>query len=151
VLCDGGEVQAAGPVLPRGVACPRTDAASTVPTSQIVTTSKGSLQVSEFPLASQPRLADTVLLVHDASFVDRRQSTARDYLLAFVAVGAVVLSLILISAAWWTFHRWFSRLLREVRGLPFRDDTLSEALSLPFLTQMREVMKEVEDLQRQEI
>ena len=109
VLCAGREVQSAEPVLPRGVACPNAEVTSSIPTSRIVTTDRGSLQVSEFPVASQPGLGAAVLLVHDASFVDPRQSTARDYLLAFVAVGAVVLSLILISAAWWTFRRWFTR------------------------------------------
>ena len=41
VLCEGGEVQSAGPVLPPGVTCPRTDATPSAPTSQIVSTSRG--------------------------------------------------------------------------------------------------------------
>jgi trehalose 6-phosphate synthase/phosphatase len=152
VICGADEsIQATTPFAPQGVACPAGGRAPEGASSNLVTTANGTVQVSDFALTSQPELHDAVLLVHDASFVDRRQSTAREYLLAFVAVSAVVLSLLLISVAWWAFQRWVTALLGDIRGRRFRDDARSAGLSLPLLSQMREALREVEDSQRQEI
>jgi trehalose 6-phosphate synthase len=147
----GGSTVASTPFAPPDVSCKARAASGETDPAQVIATARGSIQVSAFRLTDNAAPGRSVLLVHDASFVDRRRATARDYILTFVAVSAVVLSLLFVSGAWWAFRRWARVLLNDIRGRHFREDARSASLSLPILSQLREVMRELEDRPRLEI
>jgi trehalose 6-phosphate synthase/phosphatase len=121
------------------------------PGNQILQLPSGSVQVSGFDSKTSRGGAFRVRMVHDLSFIDRRQRSARDFLLAFIGVSSVVLALFVVIAAWWQLRRWVEALIGDIRGLRFRDDAQSPLASMPVLAQVRRVLREVEESQRLEI
>jgi trehalose 6-phosphate synthase/phosphatase len=119
--------------------------------SNIVKLADGSVEVSSFPMGSANGRPVTALIVHDLSFIDRRQSSARNYVLAVAGVAASVLALFLGFVFWLLIRRWVNELLGDIRGRRFLDDARSEPGSRPLLTQIRRVLREVETTQRLEI
>ena len=119
--------------------------------SSIVKLADGSVEVSSFPMGSANGRPITALIVHDLSFIDRRQSSARNYVLAVAGVAASVLALFLGFVFWLLIRRWINELVGDIRGRRFLDDARSEPGSRPLLTQIRRVLREVETTQRLEI
>jgi trehalose 6-phosphate synthase/phosphatase len=119
--------------------------------SHIMQLRSGSVQVSRFDFdAAKPR-PFRVLMIHDLSFVDRRQRTARDFVLAFVGISILLLALLIVMVAWLQLRRWAQVLIGDIRGLRFLDNAHSPRESLPILSQVREVLAEAEERQRLEI
>ena len=50
-----------------------------------------------------------VVMLHDLSFVDRRQRTARDFVLVFVGISVLLLALLIVLVAWLQLRRWVER------------------------------------------
>jgi hypothetical protein len=119
--------------------------------SSIARLADGSVEVSSFPMGNANGKSVTALIVHDLSFIDRRQSSARNYVLALAGVAASVLALFLGFVFWLLIRRWVNELLADIRGRRFLDDARSEPGSRPLLTQIRRVLREVETTQRLEI
>ena len=92
-----------------------------------------------------------MLMLHDLSFVDRRQRTARDFVLAFVGISILLLALLIVLVAWLQLRRWVQVLLGDIRGKRFLDNAQSPRYSLPILSQVRQVLAEAEEQQRLEI
>ena len=87
--------------------------------SQIRQLPSGSVQISRFDFdGAQPR-PFRVLMLHDLSFVDRRQRTARDFVLAFVGISILLLALLIVLVAWLQLRRWVQVLLGDIRGSDF--------------------------------
>lgn len=136
--------------VPEGVRCRGRSELQGVPSVWVVPTAGGSVQASAFLLPTD-RLGDlTVLLLQDVSFLDRH-STARDYARTFVAVAIIGLSLLFVAVVWWTVRRWAGVFLSDLRGRRFQDDAHSPAFARPILSQLRDVLREVEEVQRLEI
>jgi trehalose 6-phosphate synthase/phosphatase len=119
--------------------------------SSIVKLADGSVEVSSFPMGNANGKPVIALIVHDLSFIDRRQSSARNYVLAVAGVAASVLALFLGFVFWLLIRRWINELVGDIRGRRFLDDARSEPGSRPLLTQIRRVLREVESTQRLEI
>ncbi len=152
VVCSSErDIEAAGPYAPSGVPCPSAAERDSARGSRILRSDGGSLQVSYFTVPHAAGPPSTVAIISDASFVDHRQSAARDYLAAFFVVSAVVVSVLLVAAAWWSFQRSLAMLLSDVRARRLRGDGQSPRFSLPFLSMMREALQEAEESQRLEI
>jgi trehalose-6-phosphate synthase len=136
-------------LTPSAVSC-RLEADSHRAAEQIVHLPSGSVEISRFDFdAAKPPYR--VLLVHDLSFVDRRQRTARDIIITFVGISGVVLALLVVLAAWLQLRRWVNVLIGDIRGRRFLDNAKSPRGSLPILSQVREVLAEIEEQQRLEI
>jgi trehalose-6-phosphate synthase len=112
--------------------------------------SSGSVQVSRFDYdgAAPPF---RVLMLHDLSFVDRRQRTARDFVLVFIGISVLLLALLVVLVAWLQLRRWVNVLIGDIRGRRFLDNAKSPRSSQPILTQVRQVLAEAEQKQRLEI
>ena len=136
-------------LTPAAVGC-RAEADSQRPDEQIVHLPSGSVQVSrfDFDTAKPPY---RVLLIHDMSFVDRRQRTVRDFLMAFVGISVILLALSVVLVVWLQARRWIKVLVGDIRGRRFLDDAESPRATSPVLTQIREVLREIEQQQRLEI
>jgi trehalose 6-phosphate synthase len=119
--------------------------------SRIVQLPSGSVQVSRFDFDAAQPTPFRVLMLHDLSFVDRRQRTARDFVLVFVGISVLLLALLIVLVAWLQLRRWAEVLIGDIRGKRFLDDAESPRSSLPILTQVRRVLAEAEETQRLEI
>jgi trehalose 6-phosphate synthase/phosphatase len=119
--------------------------------SRIVQLPSGSVQVSRFDFDGALPKPFRVVMLHDLSFVDRRQRTARDFVLVFVGISILLLALLIVLVAWLQLRRWAAVLLGDIRGKRFLDNALSPRESLPILSQVREVLAEAEEKQRLEI
>jgi trehalose-6-phosphate synthase len=112
--------------------------------------SSGSVQVSRFDYnGAEPPFR--VLMLHDLSFVDRRQRTARDFVLVFIGISVLLLALLVVLVAWLQLRRWVNVLIGDIRGRRFLDNAKSPRSSQPILTQVRQVLAEAEQKQRLEI
>ena len=103
-----------------------------------------ALQVGEGP-------AHHVLLVHDLSYIDRRQTRARTFALAFFVIGIAALAALGGIGFRLLLHRWIGLLLGDLRNRRFMDDAITSSSSAPVLRRVREMLKELEERQRQEI
>jgi trehalose 6-phosphate synthase len=136
---------------PPAISC-ETEAAGLSPAhSQIRQLPSGSVQISRFDFDGAEPKPFRVLMLHDLSFVDRRQRTARDFVLAFVGISILLLALLIVLVAWLQLRRWVEVLLGDIRGKRFLDNAESPRYSLPILSQVRQVLAEAEEQQRLEI
>ncbi|MDB6087105.1 MAG: otsA [Gammaproteobacteria bacterium] len=111
----------------------------------------GSVQVSRFDFDEAQPTPFRVLMLHDLSFVDRRQRTARDFVLVFIGISVLLLALLVVLVAWLQLRRWANVLIGDIRGKRFLDNAQSPRSSLPILSQVRQVLAEAEQKQRLEI
>jgi hypothetical protein len=133
---------------PTAIAC---DASTGANSSHILQLPSGSVQLSSFAFDSAEPTPFRVLMLHDLSFVDRRQRTARDFIVVFVGISILLLALLIVLAAWLQLRRWAQVLLGDVRSKRFLDNAKSPRSSLPILMELREVLAEAEAKQRLEI
>ena len=118
---------------------------------RVVQLPSGSVQVSRFDFDKAEPSPFRVLMLHDLSFVDRRQRTARDFLLVFIGISVLLLALLVVLVAWLQLRRWVNVLIGDIRGKRFLDDAESPRSSQPILSQVRQVLAEAEQKQRLEI
>ncbi|HWX79813.1 MAG TPA: trehalose-6-phosphate synthase [Steroidobacteraceae bacterium] len=119
--------------------------------TRIVQLPSGSVQISRFDFDSAEPTPFRVLMLHDVSFVDRRQRTARDFVLVFIGISVLLLALLIVLVAWLQLRRWVNILIGDIRGKRFSDDARSPRSSMPILSQVRQVLAEAEEQQRLEI
>jgi trehalose 6-phosphate synthase/phosphatase len=133
---------------PAAISCESTTSSSQA--TRIAQLPSGSVQISRFDFDTA-RTPYRVLMLHDLSFVDRRQRTARDFVLVFVGISVLLLALLIVLVAWLQLRRWVKVLIGDIRGKRFLDDAQSPRSSLPILSQVRKVLAEAEEKQRLEI
>jgi trehalose-6-phosphate synthase len=119
--------------------------------TRIMQLPSGSVQVSRFDYDTAEPTPFRVLLIHDLSFVDRRQRTARDFVLVFVGISVLLLALLIVSVAWLLLRRWAQILIGDIRGKRYLDNAKSSREALPILSEVRQVLAEAEETQRLEI
>jgi trehalose-6-phosphate synthase len=119
--------------------------------TRIVQLPSGSVQVSRFDFDAAVPTPFRVVMLYDLSFVDRRQRTARDFILVFIGISVLLLALLIVLVAWLQLRRWVNVLIGDIRGKRFLDNAKSPRSSMPILTQVRQVLAEAEEKQRLEI
>ena len=120
------------------------------PASRVLRAPQGTVHLARYEVTAADGQPTVVMLVHDMSFIDRRYTKARDYLIAFGVMSAVVLALLSVAAAWLLLRRWGTMLVRDIRSRRFLDDAEGHT-SAPILSQVRKVLREIEHDQRLEI
>jgi trehalose 6-phosphate synthase len=86
------------------------------PWEEIVELAGGRVHVNVIPLVGESSVAGFAVLLHDLSFVDRRESLARRLLIAVMAVLGAAMLLITFAAARFSFRRWTHEMRRILRG-----------------------------------
>jgi len=119
-------------------------------TARVVELPSGSVQVSRFDFDAAPT-PFRVLVIYDLSFIDRRQRTARDFIIVFIGISVLLLALLVIVVAWLQLRRWVNLLVQDIRGKRFLGEGYARRASQPILSQVREVLAEAEAKQRLEI
>jgi trehalose 6-phosphate synthase/phosphatase len=117
----------------------------------IIQLPSGSVQLSRFDYDQVEPAPYRVLMLSDLSFVDRRQRTARDFVLVFLGIAVLLLALLVVLVAWLQLRRLVNVLIGDIRGKRFLDNAKSPRASLPILSQVRQVLAEAEEKQRLEI
>jgi trehalose 6-phosphate synthase/phosphatase len=117
----------------------------------IIQLPSGSVQLSRFDYDQVDPAPYRVLMLSDLSFVDRRQRTARDFVLVFLGIAVLLLALLVVLVAWLQLRRLVNVLIGDIRGKRFLDNAKSPRASLPILSQVRQVLAEAEEKQRLEI
>jgi trehalose 6-phosphate synthase/phosphatase len=137
-------------LLPENIACPSPDLASTRGTEARETPS-GMVEVSTFPLRRAGGAPMQAVLVHDLSFIDRRQATARNYVVASTILAVGLLGLLGGLLTRYLLQRSITTLLGDIRARRFLDDALSPRSTQPVLSSVRQLLREIEQSQRLEI
>ncbi|MGO9513130.1 MAG: trehalose-6-phosphate synthase [Steroidobacteraceae bacterium] len=136
---------------PAAISCEANGKVSPAAATRIVQLPSGSVQVSRFDFDAAMPTPYRVVMLYDLSFIDRRQRTARDFILVFIGISVLLLALLIVLVAWLQLRRWVNVLIGDIRGKRFLDNAKSPRSSLPILTQVRQVLAEVEEKQRLEI
>jgi len=109
-------------------------------------------QVSRFTAAAGSADPLTVVFVHDLSFIDRRQVSARDYLIAAMFLVSTIVVLIVVGITWLILKSWIRALIGDIRRKSFLEDLpLARGSRREVLSQVRTALRELESAQRLEI
>jgi trehalose 6-phosphate synthase len=109
------------------------------------------LGVFRFPLQGDDGRLFQTILVHDLSYIDRRQTRARAFVLSSFVIAIVALAALAGIGFRLLLHTWTRRLLGDLRNHRFMDNVTTSGPSAPLFLRVREVLKELEEQQRQEI
>jgi trehalose 6-phosphate synthase len=151
VVCDPGDARVVRTQLvPVGIGC-ATDGA--IPAGESVTRAPGRrlLEVSSFALTTPSGRPYRVLIVHDLGFIDRRQTTARNFVLAFALLASCALAALAGFGIRFLLNRWIRVLVGDISRRRFLDDAESSRASMPVLLEVRQALRELEASQRLEI
>ena len=151
LVCD----HAGDPVLqtsriPLGVDCSTSGLAGNQGNS-VSRVPSGLIDISRFPLITSSGATYQVLLIHDLGYIDRRQTTARNFMLAIVVFAAAALAIFAGLGIRLLINRWTRVLLGDMRSKRFLDDAESGDASSPVLRRVRDMLRELEANQRLEI
>jgi len=94
----GGRTLYRTDLAPSEVGCPETPLKQV--TFQVAPVARGLVHVARFPFAESINNAWGTTLIHDLSFIDRRQSRLRDYLIAFATLATLLTVLLSVGVAW---------------------------------------------------
>ncbi|HSD86420.1 MAG TPA: trehalose-6-phosphate synthase [Kofleriaceae bacterium] len=95
--------------------------AETTPWSTTAELTSGAVRLIATPVVRDEQRIGTVVLVHDVSYLERREATMRNFLLvAFfvLTLGAAIVTLLAARFAW---RGWTTELRRALAGNPTRD------------------------------
>ncbi len=97
----------------------------------------GEVHVSAVPLVHNEEEVGFLVLVHDLSFVERREATTRSFLLFVFGTLALVASVVTIVAARLSWHGFRKELLRFIQGGSHRKEFL------PIIRDVRELVERI--------
>ena len=118
---------------------PRADSSAGIWTAwhDVASLPGGNVHVSAIPVLDQDRALGFVVLVHDLSFVERRDAKARQFLLFTFGFLALAASAVTVLAARWSWRNWNEGLRRLLRGETERPEFR------PFLGDVRELVDRI--------
>ena len=145
LICDGGGGEVARTArVPAAIAC-RDESPAAHDIDGV------SLGVSDFAVATTGGATFRVRIVHDLSFIDRRQGAARKFVLAFALISVGALAVLVAVALRLLLQRWIRVLVGDISSRRFLDDAESSGASLPVLLEVRQALRDLEQTQRLEI
>ncbi len=95
----------------------------------------GIVQVSAFPLSHEGQLFGFVVLIHDLSYVQRREATTAQFLLIAFGVLAAGASIVTLVAARLSWRGWSNELRKLLQGGTHRPEFK------PFMRDVRELVE----------
>jgi trehalose 6-phosphate synthase len=99
-----------------------------------VQVSGGNVHATAIPVINNGRPLGFVVLIHDMSFVGRREATTRNFLLIAFAFLACAASIVTVVAARVSWRNWGDELRRLLKGAPPR------AEFVPFVRDVRDLV-----------
>ena len=151
IVCDPEHARVVRTQLvPIGISC-ATDGAIPEGNSVMRGPDDGRFEVSSFALGTPSGKPYRVLIVHDLGFIDRRQTTARNIVLAFALLTSCALAMLAGLGLRLLLNRWIRLLVGDISSKRFLDDAESSLASVPVLMEVRQALRELEARQRLEI
>ncbi|MBL8519179.1 MAG: trehalose-6-phosphate synthase [Betaproteobacteria bacterium] len=112
----------------------------------------GRLHMARFVAGAGSAQPLEVILVHNLSFIDRRQVNARDYMLAVIAMVSLIAVAVAVGVAWVILKLWIRSLVGDIRKKTFLGELSSQAGGThEVMMQVRSALRELETAQRLEI
>ncbi len=151
LVCDAlGERVVRTLSVPPDIGCARDGA---IPAGSSVTraSGRGLFEISSFALSAPSGTEYRILIVHDLGFIDRRNTTARNFLLAFAALVSSALAVLAGLGVRHLLRGWTRVLVGDISRRRFLDDAESASASMPVLAEVRQALRELEAAQRLEI
>lgn len=84
--------------------------------SKIVQTTPGSLHMASFPIVTDGNPIGHLVLVHDMSFIEKRSSDTKKYLLIFFLALGLIISLLTVIIAQLSWRGWLSGVRSLLKG-----------------------------------
>ncbi|MFH0903090.1 MAG: trehalose-6-phosphate synthase [Pseudomonadota bacterium] len=97
----------------------------------------GHVHVSAVPVVDRESVLGFVILLHDLSFIERRDAKARQFLLLAFGFLALAAAAVTVIAARWSWRNWNEGLRRLLRGETGRPEFR------PFLRDVRELVDRI--------
>jgi trehalose 6-phosphate synthase len=114
--CDPqGRLQYQTPSFPASVGRPLGEICGTE-TYSVVDLPEGHVYVSSHPVKGDGWQGGSLVLVHDMSFIDRRSADTRKYVIVFIAVLGVVVSLVTVVVAHLSWQGWMKGVRAILHG-----------------------------------
>jgi trehalose 6-phosphate synthase len=151
LVCDAlGERVVRTLSVPPDIGCARDGA---IPAGSSVTraSGRGLFEISSFALSAPSGTEYRILIVHDLGFIDRRNTTARNFLLAFAVLVSSALAVLAGLGVRHLLRGWTRVLVGDISRRRFLDDAESASASMPVLAEVRQALRELEAAQRLEI
>jgi trehalose 6-phosphate synthase len=108
-----------------------------VPWNTVTSLPGGTVHVSAIPLLDQQRPVGFVVLVHDLSFIERREASVRWFLLITFGFLATAAALVTLFAARVSWREWRGELQRVLKGETPRSEFR------PLLQDMRDLVERI--------
>ncbi len=133
--------------FPGNVACKQPNTEDNQQQSEIVALPKGSVHVAYDTITGSGGVLGQLILVHDMSFIQRRSSSATQYILYFFVLLGGVISLITVIIAQLSWRGWVSGMRGLLRGeglvRPLVPVTTSSELQ-PIASELRDLLRDLE-------
>ncbi len=111
--------------------------------TEIVEGAEGGLvHLSLLPIADEQGLAGYAILVHDLSFVARREASLRRFTLGVFAVVALLASAVTVAVRRWSWRRWTDE-LRRLLPLPPVSTARRRRRFQPLMSEVRQLAAEL--------
>jgi trehalose 6-phosphate synthase len=150
VCSSRGERVVRTPLVPPDIGCAR-DSMIEVGSSVTRASGRGLFEISNFALVSPSGTEYRVLIVHDLGFIDRRNTTARNFVLAFAVLASSALAVLAGLGVRYLLNSWTRVLVGDISRRRFLDDAESSQASQPVLAKVRQALRDLEARQRLEI
>ncbi len=111
----------------------------------------GAVHVGLHPVTTAEGVQDTLVLLHDMSFIDRRSVDTHRYLLAFITVMGLVIALITMAVAQLSWRGWVHGMRAILRGEGLLRPMLQAPELQPFVTEVRARLRDLEDEHRRSL
>jgi trehalose-6-phosphate synthase len=126
---DQGKLLYSTSTFPNALGCTVPSSAPGDPRSMI-RLSRGPVHIAISPIEQEGVKRGSLVLVHDMSYVERRSSDTRKYVILLFVVLGVVISLITVLVAHLSWHGWMKGVRAMLRGegllRPFSQEPTSE-------------------------
>lgn len=115
-LCNAqGKLLVYTPNFPSGIDCHVVDGALTKSRS-VVSQAQGDIHVASVPFEIGPLVDDRLIVLHDLSFVQRRNDDTRDYLIMFFIGLGLAIALVTVLVAHVSWRGWVAGTRALLRG-----------------------------------
>ncbi|KAB2873451.1 MAG: trehalose-6-phosphate synthase [Ideonella sp.] len=105
----------------------------------------GAVHVGVYPAGNNHASGDTLVLLHDLSFVDRRSQDTRQYLVIFIIGLGLVIALITMVVAQLSWRGWVSGMRAILRGEGLIRPLLPPPELQPVVAEVRARLRDLED------
>lgn len=145
--CDGtGKMLFRTPTFPSSLDC--SSAKESRPLHQLP---QGAVHVAVYPVESENMQKGSLILVHDMSFVERRSTDTRKYVIMLFALLGVVISIITVFVAHLSWRGWMDGVRAMLRGegilKPFSQPEVASEMQ-PLVGDLRALLRTLDSERR---